>query len=353
MKQVLIDLKINDNLNNKSFIQELMSKVPKEREDLKPKFKNSSPFDSVMADLLFLPNDKGYKYLLTTVDIATHHTDAEALKDKTAKNIIAGFTAIFKRNYMEIPSKLLVDDGSEFNNKKVISYFNKMNTLVRVAASGRSRSQSLIEAYNNFYGSILYMKMNIEEINTGEVSTTWVKWLKDVVKSLNIHMSRNPPNYSEDNTMINSLNSEKLLNIGDEVHVALNKPRDIVTNKRLHGKFRATDLRYTIKPHKIVDYYFSEHQPVMYIVDGFKKNVFTKNELKQIDEASKQRSEREKYTIERIVAKVKQNGRWFYKIKWQGFPTPTLEPVNIIQEDVPQMVRAFEHRNGSNNKRRK
>lgn len=345
MKQVLKDLKINNDDKNKSFVMELMSKPPKEKPEERPKFKNSVPFNSVMADLLFLPNDKGYKYLLTTVDLATRTTDAEPLKSKTAKDIIEGFKKIFKRKYMKIPNKLLCDDGTEFNNKAVIKFFNGMNCLVRVAAPGRSRSQSLIETYNNFYGTIYYMKMNNEEINTGEESNEWVYLTKDIVEAFNKHLTKKPVSYANDETLINSLKTTKPYDIGTEVHVQLNKPRSIVDNKRLHGKFRASDLKYTVKPHRIIDYYFDNTQPVLYVVDGFKNNVFSKGQLKQIDEKTKNNTERRKYTIEKILKKIKINGKYYYKIKWLNFPNNTNEPVEIIKQDVPQLVREFEHKN--------
>lgn len=44
------------------------------------------------ADVLFLPNDDGYKYLLVVVDVATRLTDAYPMKFKNQQSVIKGFT---------------------------------------------------------------------------------------------------------------------------------------------------------------------------------------------------------------------------------------------------------------------
>ena len=46
------------------------------------------------ADILFLPSDRGYKYLLVVVDISTRLIDAEQLKDKNASSVVKGFKKI-------------------------------------------------------------------------------------------------------------------------------------------------------------------------------------------------------------------------------------------------------------------
>ena len=42
------------------------------------------------ADLLFLPDDKGYRYLLMVVDMATKRVAGRPLKNKKAANVLKG-----------------------------------------------------------------------------------------------------------------------------------------------------------------------------------------------------------------------------------------------------------------------
>lgn len=52
------------------------------------------------ADLLFLPEDKGYRYALVVVDVATRSMDAEPLKSKKPEEVLKAFRTIYKRKYL-------------------------------------------------------------------------------------------------------------------------------------------------------------------------------------------------------------------------------------------------------------
>ena len=72
--------------------------------------------DSIhQADLLFLPNDDGYKYALVVVDVATGDTDAEPIKNKTPRDVMNAIKNIYERKYLNVPTfELVVDSGNEF-----------------------------------------------------------------------------------------------------------------------------------------------------------------------------------------------------------------------------------------------
>jgi hypothetical protein len=58
---------------------------------------------NMMADILFLPNDNGYKYLLVVVDLATDKFDMEPLKTKKAFEVLLAMKGMFDRPYIERP----------------------------------------------------------------------------------------------------------------------------------------------------------------------------------------------------------------------------------------------------------
>jgi hypothetical protein len=61
---------------------------------------------NLMADLLHLPTtDKGYKYLLVIVDLASVDCDFEPIKTKDAEVTLTAIMmkAIFKRKYIKLP----------------------------------------------------------------------------------------------------------------------------------------------------------------------------------------------------------------------------------------------------------
>ena len=61
----------------------------------------------VQADLLEMPNDNGYRYILTCVEIATLKIDTEPLKNKNANTVLKAFKAIFK--CCKVPFQELTD----------------------------------------------------------------------------------------------------------------------------------------------------------------------------------------------------------------------------------------------------
>src|SRR5208282_3534445 len=71
------------------------------------------------ADLIDKHNiakeNKGYKYLLTIIDIFTKYAYAIPLKSKNTNEILEAFTKLFSSKN---PNKLWTDQGSEFINHK-------------------------------------------------------------------------------------------------------------------------------------------------------------------------------------------------------------------------------------------
>ena len=55
------------------------------------------------ADLLFLPNDNGYRYALVVTDLATRLSDAEPLKSKDTHKVAKGFERIYNRKILDKP----------------------------------------------------------------------------------------------------------------------------------------------------------------------------------------------------------------------------------------------------------
>ena len=60
----------------------IMKFPPRDKENNAPKFYTIDKDIIHQADLLFLPNDKGFKYLLVVVDIGSRHVDAQPIRKK-------------------------------------------------------------------------------------------------------------------------------------------------------------------------------------------------------------------------------------------------------------------------------
>ncbi len=158
----------------------------------KPENKSEMPITQVFekdvyyqADVLYMPEDDGYKYILVCVDLYDGTIDCEALKQLGVDNIIKAFKEIFKRNYLNYPEFITFDRGTEFKGDKIIQYFKDNGTNVKYALTGRSRQLANVERANQKIGTILFKRMTNQELITGEPDKNWVSDLKPLVKVLN------------------------------------------------------------------------------------------------------------------------------------------------------------------------
>ena len=130
--------------------QELENLFKKPKRDTK---KNEPHFQLIkhnyvdQADILYLPNDNGYKYLLVVVDIGSRLTDAEPLGERSALRVKEAFEKIYARDILKIPNTIEVDSGSEFKGE-VKKYFEDNNVRIKVAKPGRHRQMGLVERRN-------------------------------------------------------------------------------------------------------------------------------------------------------------------------------------------------------------
>lgn len=215
------------------------------------------------ADLLFLPNDGGYKYALVVTDIATRISDAEPLKSKQSEYVMKAFKKIYNRDILSIPDKIDVDSGKEFQGS-VRKFFDDNDTFVKVALPGRHRQLAMVERTNQYLARALFLRMYSQEFLTGKTETGWVDDLPIMITALNKQRGikpRNPPKLPEcegDNC--------KLLEIGTKVRVQLDNPKEYVTGEKLHGKFRSTDMRYDPAIRKVMEYSILPGQPPMYFL---------------------------------------------------------------------------------------
>ena len=114
----------------KHVLVKLFSKPEKQKESEMQHFTATAKPNIVQqADLLFMPADRGYKYLLVVVDLYDRKTDAEPIKHKNAQDIINGFKAIYKRKILDMPQMFIqTDAGSEFKGI-VEQYFENNNVI--------------------------------------------------------------------------------------------------------------------------------------------------------------------------------------------------------------------------------
>ena len=71
--------------------------------------------------------------------------------------------------------------------------------------------------------------------------------------------------------------SGDIIQLDTPVRVALDYPIDVATGKRVHGKFRSADIKWSIEPRKVQEILIRPNLPVGYLLDGNIGNRHTDN----------------------------------------------------------------------------
>ena len=264
---------------SKDIAKQLLRKPIKETHEETPHFQVRLPNSVQQADLLYLPSDNGFKYALVVVDIGSRLTDVIPLKSKTAQAVKNGFIKIYTKNkILGMPKFMEVDAGSEFKSV-TRKYFEDNDVIVKVAKEGRSRQVGLVERRNQTIGAEVFTRQLEREITTNKVNKKWLKDLPEIIADMNKRYKVKKFKPVSEDPIITERNAD-LLDEGDKVRVILDKPRDYF-DKKLSGRFRTTDIRWTKKVYPIEGVLIRASYPPLYLVDGV---AYTRGQVQPVDE---------------------------------------------------------------------
>jgi len=280
IEQLYNELKEN-NINQRTRNDLLANLYKKQKRDLgldMPKFQTLMPNTIHQADLLFLPHDNGYKYLLIVIDACDRKFDAIPLKEKYSDVVRNAFKIIYEQHkILKLPKEMQFDNGSEFKGECKI-WFNSHNIDCRYAPTARHRMQGLVERLNQTVGDLLMKRMTAEELLTNQPSTKWVNDVPELVRVLNEHRSVKDLKTENDlkptdkieqiDEPIWTKTSGDIIPLGTPVRVALDYPIDVATGKRVHGTHRSGDIKWSIEPRKVQEVLIRPNLPVGYLLDG-------------------------------------------------------------------------------------
>jgi hypothetical protein len=330
--------------------------VPKKDRGINmPKYPESEPNIFHQADLLFLPNDNGYKYALVVVDVGNSITDAEPLQTKQQEEVLKAFKIIYNRNYLDIPKMITVDSGSEFKGD-VERWFKQQKVGFKVAKTGRHRQLAKVERRNQIIGKALFKRMSAEEMLTGQQSKEWVDDLPALIKAMNrktAEQNKQPKTPVKEKVLCEG-DSCELLPIGSKVRVMLEFPINNITGQREFGKFRSTDIRWNTTIRTIENILLKPKAPPLYILNDEPYTGYTKNQLQIVAKNEKapnpnviRNKAPQTYIVEAIIDKKSVKRKVFYQIKWLGFPSSqnTWEPrTELIKNPaIKSMIEEFEN----------
>ena len=258
------------------------------------------------ADLVemqkFAKLSKGYRYLLTCIDIFSKYSWVIPLKDKKGINVKNALEKIFKQRKTIF---LWTDRGIEFYNKQVQDLLNENNIKLYSTNEPEIKS-SIVERFNRTFKNMMYKKF------TENNNTIFYNILDELVNNYNnkyhstIRMS--PIEASK------KINEKKIKNI-----------YNFVKTKKL-GKFKIGDrVRISLEKNTFEKGYETNWMQEIFVIYGIKCSNVPYYYLKDLNnkklqgtfyEQELQKTKQDDlYTIEKIL-KTK-NSKIF--VKWRGY----------------------------------
>ena len=183
--------------------------------------------------MFFFPEtNSNYKYLLVAKDVSTNAVDAEPMSLKSANTIVEAFKIILKRKYIDKPSLIITDRGTEF--KASFDEYLKKNNIGHQTAITHQQLQPIDNIINTI-GKYLNLAMLSEEVKSGKVNlSAWKKYLSKIIKILN-NENYTKPVIKPENIDPQINDTGEMLNIGTKVRLKLDAPVNYLDDKHLIG----------------------------------------------------------------------------------------------------------------------
>jgi len=287
---------------------------------------------------------KGYKYLFNAIDMSTRFVYSVALKNKTDAEVLNGFKKIYNQSK---PKAIRSDNGSEFINQKFKEYLEKNGIKQILGEAGKPQSNGMIERANATIKELIQKSL---EINP---KFDWIKNLDKLIENINNSNHRVTgftPNEiqtafkNDDNVILDSARDKELKikkgNISKEVYekgdlVRLHQPSDKTRQVWSNEIYEIERVYKPKKPYSVYEYK----------VEGLKDRFKEEELLKVVGDPQNKIQKVQKFVISKLVKPVIKDNKEYYEVQWKGYRETTLEPRDVLLEDVPKMVNQFEKKN--------
>ena len=120
--------------------------------------------------------NKGFKYLLTCINVLSRYSWVIPLKEKTGKTLVAALATIFESGRR--PVHLQTDKGTEFTNR-VFQKFLRENDVHFLTTQNEETKASIVERFNRT------LKSKMWKYFTHREALTYLHALQDLVESYN------------------------------------------------------------------------------------------------------------------------------------------------------------------------
>lgn len=252
--------------------------------------------------------NRGYKYILTCIDIFSKHAWAIPLRNKTGLKTLKAFKTILKTSG-RAPHKLQTDEGKEFLNKDFQSFL-KQNDIIYFTVKSEMKA-SVVERFNRT------LKTKMWKYFTDKNTSTYIDVLPDLLESYNSTYHRSIKMKPID---VNHENSRRVWEnlYGYEKPVKVNykfQPGDLVRISMTKLTFKKGYLgNWSEEIFKIKQQI--PRIPVVYRLNDLNnktiEGIFYEPELQKV-------KSKDYFRIEHVIKTKKVKGKKKYLVKWFGY----------------------------------
>ena len=270
------------------------------------------------ADLVDVQNlsryNKGYKYLLTCIDIFSKYAWVVPLKTKQGQELVKAFQMILSSGRK--PNKLQTDQGTEFLNRVFQKFLRDNNIDFFTVNSGLKAS--VVERFNRTFKNKMYKYF------TAKNTLTYINVLPQLVSSYNNTYHRS---IKMKPSQVTKKNEAKVWDTlyGDDVQKPVRykfKVGDRVRISKVKRMFEKSYLPNFTEEIFTVYKRMTRQVPVYKLKDDAGEildGTFYEPELQKIIKND------DVYRVEKILRKRKRKGVVEYLVRWKGYKDPKFD----------------------------
>lgn len=264
--------------------------------------------DTWQIDLIemipYSQENKGFKYILTVIDIFSKYAYAVGVKNKTASSIANAMKNILLESKYGSPKNIQSDQGSEFFNKD-FKKLMKENNINHYHSFSKMKA-SIVERFNRTLKNKIWPRFSQQG------SYNWILNLDDILKEYNntrhrtIKMKPKDVNPKNENRLLDSVfNRIKLFRFGKF------KRGDFVRISKEKGIFSKGYLpNWSTEIFKVENIKMT--YPVTYVLKDLKDNIIS-------GAFYEQELQKTKYVDTYLVEKIVKRKGDRVLVKWLGF----------------------------------
>ena len=270
--------------------------------------------DQWQADLVDLQSlsrwNRGYKYLLTCIDILSKYAWVVPLKTKTGSELVKAFTMIFQQGRK--PDKLQTDAGTEFKNK-TFQAFLKQHHVHHFVTYNETKAQ-VVERFNRTLkqmmwrlfttGSSYHYLDKINDIVNGNYNQTFHRSIKMKPSEVTVMNGQQVwrTTYGKQSSSVNYK-----FKVGDQVKIS--KHKRVFEKSYLPNWSKET---FTVAQRVARDppvYKLKEHDGELI------KGTFYESELQKVVELKDHL-----FRVEKVLRRRGKGGQAEVLVHWKGWP---------------------------------